>query len=66
MDLAGAVAFWDEGRGCTGSGEEDDEGDHLADLMEHEGLAVEAEGEPFGAVEDDGVAELGGREGGRG
>ena len=32
-----------------------DHGDHFADMVHHEGLPVNFEGEPFGVVDDDGV-----------
>jgi len=34
--------------------DEGDHGDHFADLMHHEGLAVDFEGKPFGVVDDEG------------
>lgn len=38
--------------------DEDHHTDHLPDLVQHEALAVEAEGDPLGPVEDYGLADL--------
>lgn len=47
-----------ERRGSVSSRCEDDHSNHLPNLMEHEGLSVESEGDPFGSVEDDGITDL--------
>ncbi len=54
-DVVWAVALVDAGERRSAADDEGDHGDHLADLVHHEGLPVDFEGEPFGIVDDDGI-----------
>lgn len=54
-DLIGAVSL-DNPLGITAAAHDHgSHGDHLADLVHHETLAMDLEAEPLGAVDDDGL-----------
>lgn len=55
-DLRGSVRVHDALGVAPGSDEHCRHGDHLADLVHHEALAVDFEAEPLGAIDDDRVA----------
>ena len=50
MDAGRSIRLGDQGRGCVGAPDQDKQADHLADLMQHERLAVELHRYPFRAV----------------